>query len=67
MPHQNEFQCRYGKYQNNTFEDFDAQTKYFAISYHSTNKIIEGKTGFFNMRYNAEIAAWIIFQYVLSE
>lgn len=66
MPQQGDIRCRYGKYENNIFHDDDG-SQCFCISYHSINKIIDKKTGFFNMRYNAEIAAWIIFQYVLSE
>jgi len=62
----NEIVCKYGRYENNVFYDSDG-SEYFTISYRSVNKIIDGKTGFFNMRYNAEIKAWIIFQYCLDE
>lgn len=58
--------CRHGIYANNTFVD-DNGENFFAISYHSLNKEIEGKSGFFNMKKNSEKEYWIIFQAVLDE
>lgn len=58
--------CKHGEYKNNCFTD-DNGEKVFAISYHSLNKEIEGKSGFFNMKKKSEEEYWIIFQAVLDE
>ena len=58
--------CRHGKYGNNRFISDDGE-ELFVISYHSLNREIEGKSGFFNMRKTSEKEYWIIFQAILDE
>jgi hypothetical protein len=66
MPEDSEMICKYGHYKRNKLTDRNGEVT-DVISYRSVNKIIEGKTGFFNMRYKAEKNFWIIFQYYLDE
>lgn len=58
--------CKHGVYKNNSLIDDDGE-ELFVISYHSLNKEIEGKSGFFNMKKTSEKEYWIIFQAVLDE
>lgn len=66
MAEDGEMICKYGHYKRNKLTEYNGEVT-DVISYKSVNKIIEGKTGFFNMRYKAEMKAWIIFQYYLDE
>lgn len=66
MPEDSEMVCKYGTYKRNKLTETNGNVV-DVISYRSVNKVIEGKTGFFNMRYKAEMKAWIIFQYYLDE
>ena len=56
----------HGLYRNNKLTEDDC-TEHLAYSYKSVNKIIEGKSGFFNCRYNPVTKGWIIFQFILDE
>ena len=56
----------HGLYKNNKLIEDDC-TEHFAYSYHSVNKIIEGKSGFFHCKYNPINNGWVIFQYILDE
>lgn len=58
--------CLYGKYENN-YLITEEGNKYFIISYHSLNRIIDGSIGFFNIKYNKESGYWVIFQYLLED
>ena len=37
------------------------------ITYGINRKVIDDKTGFFNLRWSESVDEWIVFQYVLTE
>ena len=71
------------KYKDNTLKTGDIRTiagifkenviysgedeRFTCYTYGSVRKQIEGKSGIFNLRYEANVLDWIIFQYVLSD
>ena len=58
--------CLYGEYKDNHITTEEDEV-YFVISYHSLNKIIDGKIGFFNLVWKENLGYWVIFQYCLDE
>ena len=58
--------CLYGLYKDNHITTEEDET-YFVISYHSLNQIIDGRIGFFNLKYDEVDNYWVIFQYCLDE
>ena len=53
------------------YKDFhfhpDNDEAFHCITYESVRKKIEGKSGFFNIKYNQDSDKFIIFQYMLDE
>lgn len=63
---QDKIVCLYGEYKDNHILTEEGDY-YFVISYRALNQIIDGRIGFFNLKYDEKDNYWVIFQYCLID